>query len=72
MLRWRDKKGIFQCTKHHSEYSPLGEFQKGRATRNMDRLAVEIVGGAVVVDPTRVFHSDDDAVGWAAAAVQAP
>jgi len=72
MLRWRENKGNFQCTKHHSEYSPLGEFQKGRATRNMDRLAVQLVGGAVVVDPTRVFQSDEDASGWAAAAVTAP
>lgn len=72
MLRWRDNKGIFQCTKHHSEYSPLGEFQKGRATRNMDRLGVQLVDGAVVVDPTRTFHSDEDASGWSGATVAAP
>jgi hypothetical protein len=38
----------------------------------MDRLGIEIVGGQIVVDPTRVFHSDEDTSGWAAAAVMAP
>jgi len=64
LLRWREKDGIFRCTKHHSEYSPLGEYQKGRATRNMDRLAIRLEGGEVVVTPGTVFHSDENAAGW--------
>ncbi len=72
MLRWRDKDGIFRCTKHHSEYSPLGEFQKGRATRNMDRLGIRVAGDQVVVDPTTVFHSDENSSGWNGAVVSAP
>jgi len=67
MLRWREKDGIFQCTKHRSEYQPSGEYMKGRATRNMDRLAVSLEGGELVVDPSAVFHSDEDAAGWASA-----
>ena len=69
MLRWREEDGIFQCSKHHSEYSPLGEFQKGRATRNMDRLAVRLEGNEVVVDPDTLFQSDTDPHGWASAVV---
>jgi len=72
MLRWREKDGIFQCTKHHSEYSPTGVYEKGRATRNMDRLGISLEGSEVVVDPDTVFHSDDDPAGWDAAVVQAP
>ena len=72
MLRWRDNKGNFQCTKHHSEYAPLGEFQKGRATRNMDRLGIQIVAGEVVVDRSKIYQSDQDAAGWNSAAVAAP
>jgi nitrite reductase/ring-hydroxylating ferredoxin subunit len=72
MLKWRDKDGIFRCTKHHSEYSPLGVFEKGRATRNMDRLRIQLVGNEVVVDPSTVYHSDDDAAGWNSAVVAAP
>ncbi len=69
MLRWRADDGIFQCSKHHSEYSPTGVYEKGRATRNMDRLAIHLDGNEVVVDPATVYHSDDDPQGWAAAAL---
>jgi len=70
MLRWREKDGIFQCTKHHSEYDPMGVYQKGRATRNMDRLLVRLEGDEIVVDPSTSYHSDDDPQGWASAAVK--
>jgi len=69
MLRWKPDKGFFQCTKHHSEYTPTGEYIKGRATRNMDRLAVSIEAGEVVVDAGTVYKSDEDPQGWAAAAI---
>ncbi len=72
MLRWRENDGIFQCTKHHSEYSPAGVYQKGRATRNMDRLAIRLEAGEVVVDPDTRFLSDDDPEGWAGAVVPVP
>jgi nitrite reductase/ring-hydroxylating ferredoxin subunit len=73
LLRWRDKKGIFQCTKHHSEYTPEGVYIRGRATRNMDRLAVRLdAAGQLVVDPGIVFKSDEDPEGWAAAFVPIP
>ena len=72
LLRWRENDGIFQCTKHHSEYSPTGEYRKGRATRNMDRLGISIEGNEVVVDPGTVYHSDDDPTGWASAVIQTP
>jgi Rieske Fe-S protein len=70
LLRWREDDGIFRCTKHHSEYSPTGVYEKGRATRNMDRLGISLDGSEVVVDPTTVYHSDDDPQGWASAAVK--
>lgn len=69
MLRWRDEDGKFQCTKHRSEYTPEGTYMKGRATRNMDRLAISLEGAELVVDPSTVFHSDDDPQEWEAAAV---
>jgi Rieske Fe-S protein len=72
MLRWREGDGIFQCTKHHSEYSPTGVYLKGRATRNMDRLGISLDGSEVVIDPDTVYHSDEDPTGWASAVVQAP
>lgn len=70
MLKWREKDGIFRCTKHGSEYSPDGAFLQGRATRNMDRLGIRLEGAEVVVDPATVYKSDEDAAGWAAAVVR--
>jgi nitrite reductase/ring-hydroxylating ferredoxin subunit len=71
MLRWLDGDRIFQCTKHRSRYTPLGEYRDGRATRNMDRLSIRLDGAEVVVDPSTVFKSDKDPGGWAAAVVNA-
>lgn len=72
MLRWREDDGIFQCTKHRSEYRPSGEYIKGRATRNMDRLAVSVEGTELVVDPSVVFKSDEDPRGWESAVATLP
>jgi nitrite reductase/ring-hydroxylating ferredoxin subunit len=69
MLRWKPDEGYFQCTKHHSEYTPTGVYIKGRATRNMDRLAISIENGELVVDPGTVYKSDEDPGAWAAAAL---
>jgi nitrite reductase/ring-hydroxylating ferredoxin subunit len=69
-IRWLAGKDRFQCTKHHSEYSPMGVYEKGRATRNMDRLAISVQGGEIVVDPGTLYESDKDPSGWAAAAIQ--
>lgn len=69
MLRWLPKDGRFQCPKHESQYQPNGTFMTGRATRNMDRLAVRVDGGSLVVDVNKMFMSDKDPAGWAAAAV---
>ena len=69
MLRWLPKEGRFQCPKHESKYQPTGVFIDGRATRNMDRLAVHLDGGSLVVDLDRMFESDKDRAGWDAATV---
>ncbi len=45
-------------------------FISGRATRNMDRLGIRREGDQVTVDLSRMFKSDADAAGWAAAVVK--
>ena len=67
MLRWLPKESRFQCPKHESKYQPNGTFMNGRATRNMDRLAIRVDGPSLVVDVSRMFMSDKDPAGWAAA-----
>jgi nitrite reductase/ring-hydroxylating ferredoxin subunit len=70
-LRWNETEMRFQCPKHHSQYQPDGEFITGRATRNMDRLAIRRdASNNIVVDPDTLYRSDEDAAEWKAAVVK--
>ena len=68
-LRWKQAVGRFECTKHDSKYSPDGTFTGGRATRNMDRLAIVRDGASVVVDLTKLIKSDSQSAEWTAAVI---
>jgi nitrite reductase/ring-hydroxylating ferredoxin subunit len=68
-LRWKQATGKFECSKHNSRYTAEGKFIDGRATRNMDRLAITRDGGNVVVDLARMIKSDEKPAEWAAAAL---
>jgi len=68
-VKWLPGDGRFQCSKHDSRYTPDGVHTEGRATRNMDRFPITRDGATVVVDVSRVYRSDQDAAGWAAAAL---
>ncbi len=68
-LRWKQAVGRFECTKHDSKYSSDGTFIGGRATRNMDRLAIVRDGTNAVVDLTNLVKSDTQTAAWAAAAI---
>lgn len=70
-VKWLPSDGRFQCSKHDSRYTPDGVHTSGRATRNMDRFPISKDGSVVVVDVSRVYRSDQDAAGWAAATVSA-
>lgn len=71
-LKWVEKHDRFECPKHHSKYQIDGEYISGRATRSMDRYAVQVTGDEVVVDPDRLFRQDRDPQGWAAAYAVVP
>ncbi len=68
-VRWVENDHRFQCTKHDSKYQPDGTYTSGRATRNMDRFPIRRDGASLIVSLDRVFQSDVDAAGWAAAVV---
>ena len=68
-LKWLPKDGRFQCPRHESKYQPNGTFMSGRATRNMDRLAIRREGNEIVVNLDSMWQSDKDAAQWAAASV---
>jgi nitrite reductase/ring-hydroxylating ferredoxin subunit len=68
-LKWRDGDKRFQCPKHDSKYTPEGVFKDGRATRNMDRLAIRRQGDQVFVSTDRLYMSDKQPKEWAEAVV---
>ncbi len=68
-LRWDDADSRFQCPKHHSKYRPDGEFIEGRATRGMDRFAIQHQGDQLIVDVDKMFKQDEDGAAWNAAVV---
>jgi Rieske Fe-S protein len=68
-LRWKAREGCFQCPRHESRYQPDGSFISGRATRNMDRFALALAGGELVVGLDRLYRSDREPELWAGAQV---
>ncbi len=68
-LRWQPEDQQFQCPKHHSRYQPDGVFISGRATRSMDRFALRLNAGNLIVDVAQFYRQDKDAAAWAAAVV---
>jgi Rieske Fe-S protein len=68
-LRWDGGENRFQCPKHKSRYRPDGSFIEGRATRSMDRYAVKLASGQIVVDIDKVIQEDMDKSAWQQAVV---
>jgi nitrite reductase/ring-hydroxylating ferredoxin subunit len=68
-LKWLPKDNRFQCPKHQSKYQPNGTFVSGRATRNMDRLAIRREGNDLYVDLSHIIKSDADRPAWDAATI---
>ncbi|MHB1861909.1 MAG: QcrA and Rieske domain-containing protein [Gemmatimonadaceae bacterium] len=66
-LRWDPADQEFHCPKHHSEYTADGVFIDGRATRSMDRFAVQKNGASVTVDLDKLYQEDSDPDLWKAA-----
>jgi nitrite reductase/ring-hydroxylating ferredoxin subunit len=68
-LRWNADEKEFQCPKHKSHYKADGTFIDGRATRDMDRLAVRKDGQTLVVDVDTLYQQDLNTAQWTAAFV---
>jgi Rieske Fe-S protein len=68
-LKWEEDDQRFQCPKHKSRYQPDGTFISGRATRGMDRFAIQRDGATVAVNVDVMYEQDKDPAGWAAAKI---
>lgn len=69
-LRWIENDSRFQCPRHKSKYQPDGTFISGRATRGMDRFALQRTGDTIVVDLKTMHKQDKDPAGWNAAVIR--
>jgi nitrite reductase/ring-hydroxylating ferredoxin subunit len=71
-LKWDDRDHGFACSKHHSRFTPDGTYVagSGRATRNMDRFAIQRDGTGVNVDLDKLYQEDTDGPRWAAAVIR--
>jgi nitrite reductase/ring-hydroxylating ferredoxin subunit len=66
-LRWLADDHQFQCPKHRSRYQADGVYIEGRATRDMDRLALHRDGAEMVVDVDTLYQQDLNTAQWNAA-----
>ncbi len=71
-LKWDDRDKGFACPKHHSRFTPSGDYieDSGRATRNMDRFAIARDPGGVHVDLDKLYEADKDTAEWNGAVVK--
>ena len=70
MLQWQPENARFFCPKHKSTFKPEGTRIQGKAPRSLDRYAVRIEGGKVVVDHGVLLDAGQNAAAWAAAGVR--
>ena len=47
----------FECPCHGSKYNAVGEYFDGPAPRNLDRFAVEVVGGRFVIKTGTIMET---------------
>lgn len=70
MVQWQPDQRRFYCPKHKSTFKPEGTRIQGKAPRSLDRYAVRLEGGKLVVDTAVEIDAGKDAAGWNAAGVK--
>jgi Rieske Fe-S protein len=69
-VEWQPENARFYCPKHKSTFKPEGTLIQGKAERNMDRYAVRLEGGSVIVDRGTLIKSSGDPAAWGGAAAR--
>lgn len=70
MVQWQPAANRFYCPKHKSTFKAEGTRIQGKAPRSLDRYAVRLEGGKIVVDTAVVIESSENAAGWNSAGVR--
>jgi nitrite reductase/ring-hydroxylating ferredoxin subunit len=68
-LRWMPQDQRFQCPRHNAKYRPDGTYISGRLTRALDRFPLRLEGQKVVVDLSKLYHSDREKADWDSAVI---
>lgn len=63
-LQWREAESKFFCPKHKARFDSSGDHVSGRRSRNLDRFAIRIQEGNLVVDTDAVLREDGDSTRW--------
>ena len=70
MLQWQPEQSRFFCPKHKSTFKAEGTRIQGKAPRSLDRYAVRLEVGKVVVDTATVIDAKANTAAWSAAGVR--
>lgn len=70
MVEWQPDKSRFYCPKHKSTFQPEGTRIQGKSPRSLDRFAVKVEGGKVIVDTNVVIDQEQNPTGWTSAGVK--
>jgi nitrite reductase/ring-hydroxylating ferredoxin subunit len=68
-LVWHADESRVFCPKHKARFRPDGAHDSGRNTRSLDRYALHLASGAVVVELDTLFRIDEDPSGWNGAVI---
>ena len=71
-VQWQPEQGRFFCPKHKSTFQPEGTRIQGKAPRSLDRFAVRLENGKLLVDTAVELDASTNAAGWNAAGVRVP
>jgi nitrite reductase/ring-hydroxylating ferredoxin subunit len=68
-LEWLENEKRIFCPKHKARFRADGAHDSGRSTRSLDRYALHLEGGAVVVELDTLYRVDENPAGWNAAVI---
>lgn len=68
-LVWHADESRVFCPKHKARFRPDGAHDSGRNTRSLDRYALHLESGAVVVELDTLYRIDEAPAAWEAAVV---
>ncbi|HEX6574513.1 MAG TPA: Rieske (2Fe-2S) protein [Gemmatimonadaceae bacterium] len=63
-LEWIEAESKIFCPRHKARFSASGDHLSGRRSRNLDRHALQLQGGLIVVDTETVYREDQHVTQW--------